>query len=149
MVDIFLGAIIFSFWCVMLFFGKSVGASMLLFIVPVTLFIIYILKKKQRVVNKKVMILLIPIVLLSSVYLIFNNEFFNMLNLIVIPVLVAIMTLGLINEKLRIDIKLINKVFQVVFKPLSYMHDTFAKLKQELKGKMDITFDATKTDKIK
>jgi len=42
MINIFIGALILSIWFVTLFFGKSIGLSMLLFIVPLTYYIIHI-----------------------------------------------------------------------------------------------------------
>ena len=112
MINIFIGAIIFSVWSVVLFFGKSIGLSMLLFALPITLFIMYILEKNKKVENKKAKWLLVPITLLSSTYLIFNNTFFNIINALIIPILLIIMILGLYNEKLKFNLDLIIKPFK-------------------------------------
>lgn len=140
MINIFIGAIIFSIWSVILFFGKNIGLSMLLFAVPMTLFIIHILEKNGKVENKKAKWLLIPITLLSSTYLIFNNTFFNIVNGIIIPILVVIMILALYNEKFRFNLDLIIKPFKILFYPMGCAKDTFEKMSAEIREKF-------KTDK--
>ena len=96
MLDVGIGAIVFSIWSVILFFGKSIGLSMLLFFVPFAYFFIYILEKNNKVRNRRAKFMLVPILLLSSTYCIYDNSFFNTLNLAIIPVLVSIMVLVLL-----------------------------------------------------
>ena len=48
MANIICGSLIFSIWSVILFFGKNIGFSMLLFIAPFTYFLIYILEKNNE-----------------------------------------------------------------------------------------------------
>ncbi len=53
MIDIFVGAIIFSIWCITLFFGKSIGLSMFLFILFLGVAIaLYILSELFREASK-------------------------------------------------------------------------------------------------
>ena len=85
MIDILLGATIFAIWSVVLFYSRAIGLSMLLFIVPMTYFIIHILEKRHEDLNKKAKVLIIPITLLASTYMIYNNLFFNILNIIIKP----------------------------------------------------------------
>lgn len=99
MINIAIGALILSIWCIAMFFDKSIGLSMILFIAPLTYYLIYILEKNKKIVNPKAKKLIIPIVLLASTYFIFNNSFFNAINVLVIPTLLIIMILGLFNEK--------------------------------------------------
>ncbi len=110
MSSIILGALILSIWGTLLFFGKTVGLSMVLFIAPITLFIIYVLEKNGKIENPKAKILLIPIIILASTYCIYNNSFFNTLNILVIPTLLIIMILWLFNEKF--DFELIRKSYK-------------------------------------
>ena len=49
MISIGVGALIFAIWFVTLFVGKSIGLSMLLFIVPFSYFFIYILEKNGKI----------------------------------------------------------------------------------------------------
>jgi hypothetical protein len=48
MIKIFMGAVIFSTLSIVLFFEKSLGLSILIFTVPIALFIINIIEKKKN-----------------------------------------------------------------------------------------------------
>ena len=51
MFEITLGSLLLAIWGVTLFFGKTIGLSMILFALPFTGFTIYILEKNKKVVN--------------------------------------------------------------------------------------------------
>ena len=139
MVSIFIGAVVFSVWSVMLFFDKSIGLSMLLFTVPFTCFLINLLEKKGKVKNKKAKIILIPVTLLASTYCIFNNSFFGAINIFVIPILLSIMLLELFGRKFKFNIELIAEIIiGIVIIPISYISETFEKLVNILKEKLNI-----------
>ena len=80
MISIGMGALLFAIWLVILFLGKSIGLSMLLFSIPFSYFFVYILEKNNKIKNSKAKFLLIPILLLSSTYFIYDNSFFNSIN---------------------------------------------------------------------
>lgn len=149
MINIFIGALILSIWCVTLFFEKTIGLSMLVFIIPLTYYLIYILEKNKKIENSKAKILIIPITLLASTYFIFNNAFFNTINRLVIPVLLGMMVLGLFNEKFELNANLISKIITIFFEPITYIGETFAKLRNALKGKLKINIETEKQQKIK
>ena len=44
--NIFIVSLILAIWSVVLFYGKQIGLSMLLFIIPITYYLIFILEKK-------------------------------------------------------------------------------------------------------
>ena len=48
-INIFLGAILLSIWSVILFFGKHIGLSMLLFAIPITYYIVTLLAKTNKI----------------------------------------------------------------------------------------------------
>ena len=48
-INIFLGAILLSIWSVILFFGKHIGLSMLLFAIPITYYIVTLLEKNNKI----------------------------------------------------------------------------------------------------
>ncbi len=127
MIDIFIVAIILSIWGVTLFFGKSIGLSMCLFTIPLVCFIVYILKNNGKKINEKSKMLIIPIVLLSSTYFIFNNAFFKIINLFLIPILISIMILEIFQEKIKA-----NKIWSIFFKPLSLKRETMGLIKKGL-----------------
>ena len=149
MIDVFLGALIFSILCVTLFFEKSIGLSMILFIGPFTYYLIYLLKKNKKIENTKAKILIIPILLLASTYFIFNNSFFNDLNRLAIPVLLVLMIMGLFNEKIRINIDFIGKILGVFIIPISFIGETFGKLKSCLQNRVKIKIDSKNEAVIK
>lgn len=149
MINIFIGALLLSIWCVTLFYGKSIGLSMLLFVVPLTYYIIHILEKNNKIEDSKAKVLILPITLLASTYFLFNNMFFNTINIIVIPTLIVIMILGLFKEKFELNIELLNKIFDIFFTPISFVGETFGKLTNYLKGKCKRKIDCQKEHKIK
>ena len=94
-----LGSIILSIVQSILFYGKEIGISMLLFEIICNGIIYYILNKKNKIQNKNGILLMIPIVLLSSTYFIFANTTFYIANIFVILVTNLIMYVILTNEK--------------------------------------------------
>lgn len=93
------GSIILSIVQSILFYGKEIGISMLLFEIICNGIIYYILNKKNKIQNKNGILLMIPIVLLSSTYFIFANTTFYIANIFVILVTNLIMYVILTNEK--------------------------------------------------
>ena len=136
-INIFLGAILLSIWSVVLFFGKEIGFSMLLFVVPISYYIVSILERNNKVKNKNSKILLIPIIILSGTYLIYNNSFFNTVNLIVIPILIIIMILNLLTDKLMPK-TLLEKILDIIIEPFAYIGVTMSELKNNLSIKFNI-----------
>lgn len=148
MINIFIGALVLSIWCVTLFFEKRIGLSMLLFILPLTYYIIYILEKNNKIENSKAKILIIPIILLSSTYFIFNNTFFNAMNSFIIPILIIIMISSLFNEKFKFNLGLITKIIELVFIPLSCIGETFEKLKEYISNTFKLNIESEKQQKV-
>lgn len=94
-----IGSIILSITQSILFYGKEIGISMLLFEVICNGIIYYILNKKNKIQNKSGIILIIPILLLSSTYFIFANSTFYIANIFIILALNLIMYVILTNKK--------------------------------------------------
>ncbi len=94
-----MGSIILSIIQSILFYGKEIGVSMLLFVIIGNGIGYYILHKKNKIQNKIGMLLIIPILLLSITYFIFANKIFFITNLFVILVLNLMMYVILINKK--------------------------------------------------
>lgn len=149
MINIGVGAIIFAIWFVILFFGKSIGLSMLLFLIPFSYFFIYILEKNGKINNSKAKFLLIPIFLLSSTYFLFDNHFFNHINLIVIPILFCFHILCLLNEKFEISRNIIRKIAGLFFEPLNYIKESIGKFFEEVNNKLKINAESSKNETIK
>lgn len=133
---IFLGALLLSIWCVLLFWGKTIGLSMLLFVIPFVCFTTYLLEKKEIVKNKRWKILILPIILLSSTYCLYNNSFLNAVNILVIPSLFFIMIIKMLNEEMKLAI-LFEDVVEIILTPISYLGSTAKKLIAFIKYKLN------------
>ena len=83
-----------------LFWHKSPGISIAIFLTATIILIIYNLKEKEMLKNKKGILWAMPIVLLGLTYFIFNNTFFKMLNVPVILSLFVIMCMNITKTKI-------------------------------------------------
>lgn len=151
MISIGVGALILAICFSILFVGKSIGLSMILFVIPFIYFFIYILEKNNKIKNKKAKFLLVPIILLSSTYFIYNNSFFGLCNLIVIPTLFIFMILSLIGEKMNLNKDLLIKFFGVIFNPINYIEESTEHFWEviEEKNRNKISNNEIKKEKIK
>ena len=147
-INIFLGAILLSVWSVILFFGKHIGLSMLLFAIPITYYIVTLLEKTNKIKNKNSKFLIIPIIILASTYFIFNNSFFNLLNLLVIPILLIIMILSLTTTKL-IAKTLLERILDIVIEPFAYIGETMTELRNTIVEKLNIKHEDGENKKVK
>jgi len=143
MSSIFISSAIFSIWFAILFVGKSIGLSMLIFVVPFTYYLLSVLEKNNKEVNGKARILIVPITLLAGTYLIFNNQFLNILNSIVIPILVVIMVVSFIDKKLSTKLFGV-KVLETIFMPIDFLGETIYKLEETIEEKLKINPNKTK-----
>ena len=149
MINIFVASIIFGIWSIILFFEKSIGLSILLFVAPFTIYIICKLEKKEKVVNRKAKFLMIPILLLSATYFIYNNKFFNIINVWLIIVLVAYMLYKLLNEDIKYNFSLITNTLKMYFKPFSFIETTFDKLANSFAERKKAKNKNDNTDRMK
>lgn len=116
MKKIVLGALFLSILHSILFYGQDFGVSVVLFVLPMLLLIIYSLHSKNKVKNAKAFILSIPITLLSLTYALFNNGVLNFINMIAIIVLTTTMITWAIYDKFKFK-DAFCKVFSIIFKP--------------------------------
>lgn len=149
MINIFAASIIFGIWCVILFFEKSIGLSMILFTAPFTIYLICKLEKKGKVVNRKAKFLMIPILLLSATYFIYNNKFFSTINIGLIILLIAYMIYKLLNVNIKYNFSLIANTLKIYFKPFSFIETTFDKLSDSFAERKKAKNKNDNTDKMK
>lgn len=116
MKKIVLGALFLSILHSVLFYGQDFGVSVVLFVIPMLLLIIYSLQSKNKVKNAKAFILSIPITLLSLTYALFNNGVLNVVNMIAIVVLTTTMITWAVYDKFKFG-QAFCKIFSVIFKP--------------------------------
>lgn len=82
-----------------LFYGKEIGISMIIFEVILNGILLYIMNRKNKIINKNGLLLLIPIILLSSTYFIFASKVFYVPNILIIIVLNILMYAITTNRK--------------------------------------------------
>ena len=109
-----------------LFWNKSPGISVTIFLGITILIIYYNFKEKEKIQNKKGMLIAIPIMLLGLTYFIFNNSFFQILNIPVIFSLIILMcektTEGKITEN-RFIRNIIKKAFTPAYVVVEFIGD--------------------------
>lgn len=147
MINIIIGALFLSIWATILFFGKNIGLSILLFIVPFIYILLNILEQKKKVKYRKAKILILPIVLLASTYFIFNNSFLNKLNLLVIPILILILIMELLEKNLNLYSRL-ERVIEIIFNPISYIDVTIKKCREDISSKLNVKEKSNKNSNL-
>ena len=93
------GSLILAILQSILFYGRTIGISILIFVIIGNGILFYILNRKNKIKNKNGFWLLIPIILLSCTYFIFANTTFYISNVIIIVLLNLLMHGILINQK--------------------------------------------------
>lgn len=124
-----IGSLILSILHSILFYGQNFGISVLLFAIPSVFLLIQMLKKCDKVKNNKALYLAIPIILLSSTYLFFNNEFFNVINMIIIPLLFGIMIVWSTTDTFKLKM-LFGKSINLVIGSLEFIPNGIKLIKE-------------------
>ena len=93
-----------------LFYGKEIGISMLIFSIIGNGLISYILIRKNKIKNKKGFVLIIPIILLSSTYFIFANTTFYIANIFIIILLNILMYAIAITPKNYLKVYIVDSL---------------------------------------
>ena len=126
-----------------LFYDKELGLSVILFIIPFLVFLYYVFRERNLIRNKYGLLLMIPIILLALAYFIYNNTFFDIMNLFVIPILFIIMYIMTINPTNRLA-QFFKDIFILIFKPFKYLDDCCSQLGDYIAAKVKIS-DKTKS----
>lgn len=141
-----IGSLILAITQSILFYGKEIGISMLIFIIIGNGTIFYILNKKNKIKNKNGFLLMIPIILLSSTYFIFANITFYLFNICILFILHIIMYVIITNKKdylKNYSYKAFNLVTNTITKYKDGIEFTNKKAKEHIKennkinGKID------------
>lgn len=105
-----------------LFWHKSPGISIAIFLTATIILTIYNLKEKEMIKNKKGILWAVPIVLLGLTYFIFNNMFFKILNIPVILILFVIMCMSITETQIK-ENKFVRQILSKIFKPFVVLFD--------------------------
>ena len=126
--------LLLALWHVVLFFGHSLGISVILFMVPLIAFIYYFLSKNNKIKNWHGLLLSVPIIILSLHYLLFNNNTFNVLNYIVILFLLLLMYVLTVKPTYNFK-EILFDFAKFVYKPFIYIGEFYKEhLKKFFKG---------------
>ena len=101
-----------------LFYSKSLGLNVVLFIVPLLVFLVMTLKNHKKIKNKCGFLFIVPIVLLSITYFIYDNSFTRGFNLLVIPLLLLLTYIFTISPTYNLG-TLLEDIICLVFEPLN------------------------------
>lgn len=120
-----------------LFFKLQYGINVLLFIIPFCIFLIYYLKGNELIKNKKGFLFLIPILIISTMYMVYDNVF-SFLNMIAIPALFVIMIITIVNPKEQLG-EFIKGCFKFVFGPFDHLDKYNKSVKAYTKDNLHLT----------
>lgn len=109
------------------FYNKTLGISYLLFIVLALAVLIVSFWGSLKKLNKAAWLFAVPILLLSSTFFIYSNRVLKVLNYLIVPLLVIILSslLANINKSDWSDIKFIGDIAKRIFVPLRFIHRPF------------------------
>ena len=116
-----------------LFYGKNLELSVLLFSIAFGVFIIYILYKNNKIKNTKALKLMIPILLISATYLIFNNKFLGIFNIIILIILFSLMIVMLLFENSNIQL-ILKKILYLILEPIEFVEEAFSSIIEQIKN---------------
>ena len=119
MVDLLLYILFISIYCVVLFYGYSLGLNVILFNIVLLGFLIFVLYKKKKIKNKYGLLFTIPILILSISYLLYSN-IFQLFNIIVIPILFSLLIIYSVSPTYKLSSFITNNI-KVLIEPLEYI----------------------------
>lgn len=134
------------FLCILnsiLFYNKTLGINVILFMVPLLIFILSILEDNNKINNKYGIFFIIPIILLSCTYFIYNNQFFKVLNTIVIFMLYIFMYIYIVKPTYKIN-EVLNDVIAFLYKPFSCIGNLYRILNFKISSLLKIKDDNKK-----
>ena len=101
-----------------LFFNNLFALNVILFIIPLLIFLVIILKQNKKINNKFGLLFIIPIILLSASYFIYDSDFTKALNMFIIPGLIIMMYMYTMYPTYKLS-EFIKNGICLVFEPLN------------------------------
>ena len=136
-----------ALWNTILFFSRDYGLNVILFNIPLMIFMYYLLKKNNKINNKKGLLLIIPVILLSLTYVLFNNFLFSVLNFLAIPILIVLMVMYTVNPTFRIR-SIFKNIIYLFFVPFKYIARFYRVSTSKLKEKFHASDKVMKVIKM-
>ena len=146
MINLIKWIILLVLWNSILFFEKKLGISVILFIIPLILFIYYSLKINNKIKNKKGLLFIIPIILLSLTYTLFDNAFFKVTNAVAIPILFILMYIYTMKPTFNIK-DILGSFISIIIKPLSRLGNIYHIMAELIKKNIKLSQNTKKTIK--
>ncbi len=125
-----------------LFYSKRLGLNVILFIIPLLIFLVYILYKEKKIVNKKGLLFIIPILLLSCSFFVYNNSVVTLTS-IVIPGLILLMFIYTTRPTESIK-ELISKITSLIFEPLNCIGKFYNIVKMKINERLKLSDSSKK-----
>ena len=114
-----------------LFYNHELGLNVILFLIPLLVFLVYVLSNKKKIKNVKGLLFLIPITLLGLTYFLYTNEDFNDINTFVIPLLIIFMYIYTIKPTYSFS-DLLPETLSFVFEPISCISKFYRVVKSKI-----------------
>ena len=127
MINLIFSILILSFYHSYLFYQNQLGLNIILFIIPLLVFlynVFFIFDKKKMIRNRYGLLFLIPIILLSISYFIYDNYFFQWFNIIIITLSFFLMYLFTIKPTSYFS-TFLSDLWKIAFYPFSYFEKYF------------------------
>jgi len=109
------------------FYNKTLGISYIIFIVLILAVFLVSFWGCLKKLNKQALFFIIPILLLSSTFFIFSNQVFKILNYLIVPILIIMLSslAANINKSDWSDIRFIGDIAKRIFVPFRFIHRPF------------------------
>ena len=109
------------------FYNKTLGISYLIFIILVLTVLLVIFWGSPKKLNNLNWLFAIPVLLLSSTFFIYSNQVLKVLNYLIIPILIIIISslVANINKSDWSDIRFMGDIAKRIFVPFRFIHRPF------------------------
>ncbi len=140
----FIGYIIaISIYYSFLFFNKQYGINVILFVIPLLIFIYYLFHTCSIINNKKGLLFVIPIIVLSISYLLYDNYFFKDFNIGIMTLFFLMMYLYTIKPTFNL-IEFGSHILKICFYPFSYIDKYCIEVKEKIESILKLSNSSKK-----
>jgi len=119
-----------------LFYNKTLGISYLIFIILVLAMLLISFWGSLKKLNNLSWLFAVPVLLLSSTFFIFSNQVLKILNYLIVPLLIIILSslVANINKSDWSDIRFVGDIAKRIFVPFRFIHRPFLTLSRITDG---------------
>jgi hypothetical protein len=112
------------------FYNKTLGISYLIFIVLILVVLLVSFWGSLKKLNNLVWLFAVPVLLLSSTFFIYSNQVLRILNYLIVPILIMMLSslVANLNRSDWSDIRFIGDIAKRIFIPFRFVHRPFLTL---------------------